>query len=118
MSTTVAIRGNGGRCRYEETDHSVGGGRFGSAANHEPRLRDAKEKAKDKKRADLEKTIGGQASRVDESVVNQAECLMARIALIAKRKTDKYSSAGNPQLEAIVKKLGAVVGDLEDVHVD
>jgi hypothetical protein len=77
---------------------------------------EAKKSAKDshnsKIRA-LEQTVGGQAKRVDESVIQQAEQLMARLALISNAKTDHYASSGNTQLIGIVKKLGAVVGELK-----
>jgi hypothetical protein len=78
--------------------------------------------AKDAHRAkvrELERAVGGQTSRVDDTVVGQAKQLMQRIALIAKRResryTGGYSTGGgnNAQLEKIVGKLGGIVGELE-----
>jgi hypothetical protein len=61
--------------------------------------------------AELEKVVGGQVKRVDESVVAQAKALMTRIALIAKRGRESHTNT--TQLEGVVKKLGGIVGELE-----
>jgi hypothetical protein len=75
-------------------------------------LRRAKAEQKERQ-GEIQRTVGGQVQRVDESVIQQARALMARLALIAKKKTDNYASAGNSALIGIVKKMGAVVGELE-----
>lgn len=74
-------------------------------------LRAAKNEQREVRRQ-IEISVGGHTKRVDDSVVNQAEALMTRLALIAKgNNEDRFTAA--TQLEGIVKKMGGIVGELK-----
>jgi hypothetical protein len=74
-------------------------------------LRAAK-KARAAKVAEIERAVGGTTKRLDDTVLEQLRMLMTRLALIAKQKNEGYGNNA-AALDAIVKKLGGVYGELQ-----
>jgi hypothetical protein len=85
---------------------------------------DAARKAHNNAFRDIEKEVGGQTERLDRAVIDQGRAWAMRLAVIARRTSagsrSNYSngfqtSKAGPTIEAAVKKIFSLIGELEAI---